>query len=602
MRVLRRAAALTALVLAACAAPAVTPAPQPPPPAPIVIAASSDAGAALAAADAAPVDPCAGDDFGLPPGSEADIAARFAKKRGTKGIATKHMVASSHHLATEAGLAILRAGGTAADAFVATTLVQDVVFPGVTSTAGLTGVLVYEAKTKKVTYVHGGLADPIDPTRRYHEGDTAIGKLVLIPGAPAAYAEIAKRFGKKPLSVLVEPAAKLAANGFPADKLYARSIVGHRAKLEKSAYGKKAFFHDGQPVGVGETLKLEEFAASLRAYGKDPTFFHKGRWVRDAVALVAANGGVLNAKDFETYVPEIAPAMHASYMGHEVYAGGHGGVKVLVSLGALELLRGGAPGEPFATSADSLETLLRVQRATDWLKLLHDRDLVSKGEATNADLARYSTNIADVVRARLGTGAATQPGTHSSAVIVVDAQGNVVVGTHTIETLNWGEGLFVGGVPLSTSAPVSFDDATKATTRMRIDPLSNTLVLKNGVPVAALAVYGTGLHPADVQILDDVIARHLDAEDAVLTPRAGYYSFDFTTMKVDQAKSTVDPRFDSSLLCTLKQRGFPLTRSMPGAPAGFVDTGFPTLVTIAPGRIEGMPPDPSHIEGLAAGD
>jgi hypothetical protein len=225
-------------------------------------------------ADAAPrapaKAPCEGDDFGLPNSAEKDVAARFAAKRGTMGTATKQIVATSHALATEAGLSVLRSGGTAADAFVAAALVQDVVLPGVTSTAGLTGVLVYEAKTKKLTYVHGGLADPIDPARRWRGGDTGAGKLALVPGAPAAYAELARRFGKKPLAVLVEPAAKLATGGFPADALYARSVARMRDKLEKSAYGKKAFFHDGNPVAEGETVKLEEFGATLRSYGKDP--------------------------------------------------------------------------------------------------------------------------------------------------------------------------------------------------------------------------------------------------------------------------------------------------------------------------------------------
>ncbi len=193
-------------------------------------------------------------------------------------------------------------------------------------------------------------------------------------------------------------------------------------------------------------------------------------------------------------------------------------------------------------------------------------------------------------------------GTHSSSVIVVDGEGNVVVGTHTIEASSWGEGLFAGGVPLATAARVAFDDATLAKTRMRIDPLTATIVLKNGVPVLALAVYGTSLHPADAQILDAVLARHLDAERAVLEPRIGSFSFDARAFRTDLTTNSVDPRFSPDLLCELKQRGFHLDRSMPGLPAGYVDTGFPTLVTIAPGRLEAMTPEMSWIHGVAAGD
>jgi hypothetical protein len=56
------------------------------------------------------------------------------------------------------------------------------------------------------------------------------------------------------------------------------------------------------------------------------------------------------------------------------------------------------------------------------------------------------------------------------------------------------------------------------------------------------------------------------------------------------------------LLCKLKERGFTLDRSMPGYPAELVDTGFPTLVTMAPGRLRGMTPDAPYIHGVAAGD
>ena len=126
--------------------------------------------------------------------------------------------------------------------------------------------------------------------------------------------------------------------------------------------------------------------------------------------------------------------------------------------------------------------------------------------------------------------------------------------------------------------------------------------MKDDAPIAALAVYGTGLHPADVQILDAVISRGLDAEAAVLEPRVGYYAFDPAANKVDFARSSVDPRFSPAILCTLKQRGFALTRAMPYMPPGMVDTGFPTLVTLAPGRLRGMTPEMSYIEGVAAGD
>lgn len=586
---------LAFMLLAGCAAP------LPPPPPPAVPREPPPCAAAPPVAVSH--GPCEGERFGLPEGADAIARANIAKKRGTMGAAATRMVATSNAIATEAGLTVLRSGGNAADAFVAAALVDDLVLPGVTSTAGLAGVLVYEAKSRTLTYVHGGLADPVDPARRFRHGDVESGRLVLVPGAPSAYAEVIRRFGRRSLADAVEPAASLASTGFPIDALYAGSIADSRAKLEASAFGRAAFFRGGRVLREGETLKLEETAKTLRSFGKDPRWFYRGPWVDAAVRTANEHGGSLAARDFLAYAVEVGPALHGRYLGYDVYAGGLGGATLLASLAALESLRGGEPARPLTASADELQLLLRITgQARDARPALGKRGLVTAGGTADALVAAAAQTI--IARARAG--AAAKPsgpgGSHSSAVIVVDADGNVVVGTHTIEALNWGEGLFVGGVPLSTSAATGFDDPGAAPLAQRADPLSDTIVVKDGEPRAALAVYGSGLFPGDLQVLDALLARGLDAEQAVLEPRVGHVEWDAKRMTANVTKRVVDPRFDADLLCQLQARGFTLERSMPGSRAGFVDTGFPTLVTIAPGHLHGMTPDAPFVHGLAAGD
>lgn len=288
----------------------------------------------------------------------------------------------------------------------------------------------------------------------------------------------------------------------------------------------------------GETLKLEETAKTLRSFGKDPRWFYRGPWVEAAVRTANEHGGTLEARDFAVYAPEVGPALHGRYLGYDLYAGGLGGATLLASLGALESLRAGAAARPFSASADELELLLRIA-----------------GQARDG------------------------------RVVPALAQRGLV-----------------GGVPLATAGETAFDEPGLATLAQRADPLSDTIVLKDGEPRAALAVYGTGLFPGDMQILDAVLARGLDAEQAVLEPRVGYVEFDAMRMTLDVTKRSVDPRFEEGLLCQLQERGFTLERSMPGYPAGFVDTGFPTLVTMALGRLHGITPDAPYIHGLAAGD
>jgi hypothetical protein len=287
-------------------------------------------------------------------------------------------------------------------------------------------------------------------------------------------------------------------------------------------------------------------------------------------------------------------AVHVRFGPHEVFTDGYGGMKLLIALARLEHLRGASRAEPPTSSQEALERIVRVHRAVNGLPALIDRDIGSDAEAWSARVTKLAAEEPQPLL--------PNEGGHSSAVVVVDAEGNVVVGTHTIEALNWGEGIFAGGVPLSTSAATGMDDATTAKKRMRSDPLSDSIVLTNGAPSAALAVYGVGLEPADYQVLDGVLSRGLDAEEAVLEPRVGFFGFDAFTMKGDPKTNSVDPRFDPRMLCLADRHGFTLLPSMPGMPAGYVDTGFPTLVVWKDGEIHGMAPDPSHIDGVAKGD
>ena len=349
-------------------------------------------------------------------------------------------------------------------------------------------------------------------------------------------------------------------------------------------------------------LKLPEVADTLRSYRADPTYFHTSAWTANAVATANAAGGALVAGDYANYAAEVLAPFHGTFRGRDLYAGGFGGAKLIIAMQALDALRGGQPGAAPSESADDLERLLRVQRAVaaeDWLL---DRTLPARAATSDAMLASRASAIASGVARQVEAAPRATGGSHSSAVVVVDAEGNVVAGTHTIATMPWGEGLFVGGIPLPTAALSSIDDPGVAALRMQLDVMTNTIAFDHGAPVAALAVYGAGLHPGDVQVLDAALGRGLSPEDAILAPRVGYYEFDINalTKPVDTSRSVVDPRFSPALLCTMKSRGFTLERSMLGVSPGIVDTGFPTLVTIAPGTLRGMTPE--LVDGVAAGE
>ena len=542
--------------------------------------------------------------WACPPGPAAAASAeqQIQSKRGTMGTAATAMVATSHALSTRMGVDVLSRGGNAVDAYVAAVLTQDLVLPGVTSTAGLTGFLVYVAATKSIYYVQGPLKAPSVAAT-----GSSPGAQVMIPGEVAALALASQSYGKLPLSDVVTPVAQLAAQGFAIDRLYADSIAVNAAMLSQSDYGKTTFFANGQPLGEGATLAQPDVAATLSDIASGgAAAFYQGPWATSFVTAVSGAGGTASLADLAGYqalleAPLILQHHDATIFTSSGYS--NGGARLLLALQTLDNASPATLG-PYDQSPGALELLLRVHAAESsqesWLE---DPTALSNPDTAYADIVSGAQTMWAMVQAGTTPAPTPAPGTHSSAVVVVDAAGNVVAGTHTIETTNWGLGLFAGGLPLSTSASLHPGIAPGS---YAMDPLSSEIAFVGGQPRLAMSTYGTGLHPGDVQVLSYVLDYGLDAEDAVLEPRLGYYAV--TTQNgvdsVDMSTHMLDERVAASVVCPTRAAGFGLQQSEPPPILpGFIDTGFPTVVTFTPAsgpaHLEGMTPE--WMSGVASG-
>ncbi len=520
------------------------------------------------------------------------------------GTAPHAMVATSHELATKMGLDVLHRGGNAVDAYIAAVLTDDLVLPGVTSTAGLTGLLVYQASTKALYYVDGPLKAPAAV-----QTGAGAGAAVMIPGEVAALALASRQFGALSLSDVVGPVATLAQEGFPIDALYARAIQSNASTLEQSAYGRATFFAKGQPLEVGATLSQPDVAATLQGIASQgASYLYEGAWAAEAVAVVSAAGGALTLSDLASYQASVVAPLILQHGAATLFtSSGYstGGARLLVALQTLEATGAMSLGR-FDQSPGALELLLRVHAAESSQAWLNDPTVLSSQEQTAASLESAIAQMVSMVEEPATLAASPEGGSHSSAVIVVDADGNLAVGTHTIETTSWGLGLFVGGIPLSTArtvVPATMPGAYAT------DPLSSEIALIGGVPAVAMTTYGSGLHPGDVQVLSYLLDYGMSPEDAILEPRVGGYALAFQPnggVSVDLSAHVLDQRVTASVVCPVRAAGFGIeqTEPPPYTPGtGLVDTGFPTVVTIAatPGeaRIKGMTPE--WMQGVAAG-
>jgi gamma-glutamyltranspeptidase/glutathione hydrolase len=536
----------------------------------------------------------------------AALEARDLAKKGTMGVADHAMVAACHDRSVQIGLDILRRGGTAADAFIAVTFADYVQTPGASSLAGPMAALVYDARSGQVTSLGAPLKTVRSLDGQWTTGQTAVGKQVLVPGAVAGLEALHRRDGRLPWADLVRPAARMAREGFVVTPIYAAIASAYGAALRASDYGRATYFHpDGAPYRVGETLTLPAMADTLDGVAlHGAAYVQTGPWAKAAVAAVRAHGGDMTAADLADYRAEWTPPLRITYRGRTVYGlSGHdsGGARLLLALKALEHGDIVALGHP-SQSLDGLEAMVRVSRAVAAESALNTHAFFEDPAQPPALLAGpRAGEIWTDVQARIDRTSLPAPGSHSYAVTVVDAQGNAVAGTHTIESLPFGtNGIFVGGVPLNNTGvlhPYAADSAYATPPgRYLVEPMSAVLAFDAGKLVLAASTFSVSLWPGDFQMVSSILDFGWDPERVALTPRFGGYGLDLVKMSADLSVNVIDKRFKAEVIDAMKRRGVTLSQ------AGYVDTGMLVMIKRDPrtGRMTGFTPE-ALSEGRAAG-
>ena len=239
-------------------------------------------------------------------------------------VAQHGMVAAGHPLAAEAGMRILKAGGNAMDAAIATWAVQGEVEPGMTGLGADMFILYYNAKTKEVKFINGTAYAPQAATIDFYTSKGGIpdeGPLSSsVPGAVGGATFAVQKYGTKPLAEILAPAIEIADGGFPVSEALADGIRSARAKIAKFPSTTKIYFKDGKPLEMGDTIKNPDLAKTLRAIaagGAEP--FYRGDIAKNTAAFMKANGGIISESDLADYQPFEDAPVHVSYRGADVY-------------------------------------------------------------------------------------------------------------------------------------------------------------------------------------------------------------------------------------------------------------------------------------------
>lgn len=466
------------------------------------------------------------------------------------------MVAADHRLASQAGVEIMRRGGNAVDAAVATAFVLGVVNPASSGIGGGGFMVLYLAHAKRALAVDFRETAPAAARRDMFIRNGEVvpelsrngGLAVAVPGELAGLTTVLARHGKLQLAEVLRPAIAYARDGFAVEAHLANEIAAARSALSRDPALARTFLHpDGSPLGAGETLRQPELAATLqRIASEGPQAFYSGNVAQQIAQDVQASGGILTESDLEAYRPKWREALRAHFGGNTVFTmppPGSGGV-LLEVMGIVHW--------------DDLPTLGRD--SPTFLHLLveamqhgfADRDrLYGDPDFAYVPLNRLLDphNLAGLrqrIRAagtlehadygsRFATGEPAFRDGGTSHLSVMDGEGNAVACTTTINTA-FGAGLVAGetGIILNNEmddfsarpgAPNVYGlvgtEANAIAPRKRpLSSMTPTIVVRDGQAIAALGGSGGPLIiSATTEVLLNLLAFGMAGDAAVAAPR-----------------------------------------------------------------------------------
>jgi gamma-glutamyltranspeptidase/glutathione hydrolase len=283
--------------------------------------------------------------------------------------APRGIIATSHPLASAAGLRVLQDGGTAADAAVAAAAVLSVVEPHMTGIGGDMFALLWSARDARLFGLNGSGRSGSLMTRAalLERGADRVPRFgpasITVPGALAGWATLLQRFGTASLADLLEPAIRIADEGFPVSPIIAGQWQGHTERLRGDAGARATFLIAGQRAPrTSEWFRNPDYARTLRTIAQaGPDTLYTGELAHRLATHISAQGGFLTPADLATHESAwVAPLSvpFGDYRVWELPPNGQG-------LAVLEMLRilEGCPLDSMAhNSTDYLHTLIEAKK------------------------------------------------------------------------------------------------------------------------------------------------------------------------------------------------------------------------------------------------
>jgi gamma-glutamyltranspeptidase / glutathione hydrolase len=517
-----------------------------------------------------------------------------------KPVRTKHaMVVTIEHNATDAGVEILKAGGNAVDAAVAVGFALAVCLPQAGNLGGGGFMLVRMKDSEGRFKAHfldyrekapaAANADMyLDAQKNVVPGLSTSGyKAIGVPGTVAGLTYAEKTYGRLTLAQVMAPAIRLATEGYVLSEEEAHNLGSNR-NVAKFPESRRLFQRDGNLYKEGEHLVQPELAKTLKRIAANPEDFYRGRMAGEIADFLHQNDGLITRQDLAAYEVKDRTPLYGSYRGYEIVTSpppSSGGIVLLETLNILsgyDLHKLGADRSP-----EQVHLITEAFRRAymDRGDYLGDPDFTAMPLKQMAD-AKYAAawrRTIDPTKATASTelvrpagfmpappkAPAAAESTETTHFSVVDAEGNAVASTYTLNGL-FGSGVTVAGLGFLLNNEMD-DFASKmgvpnmfglvqgpanaiAPGKRPLSSMTPTMVLKDGK--VALVLGSPGGSTIITTVANDLISlvdNGLNVQQAADAPR---FHMQYLPDRVD-----VEKRFPVTVTDQLKAIGYTIDRA-----------------------------------------
>jgi gamma-glutamyltranspeptidase/glutathione hydrolase len=360
--------------------------------------------------------------------------------------ARKGMVVAVSAPGAQTGLDILKKGGNAVDAAVATAFAMAVTYPQAGNIGGGGFMVVYPGHGQEPVVIEYREKAPAAATRTMYQKTSSVygSRVVGVPGTVRGLALAHEKFGKLPWKDLVMPAVRLAEDGFEVEGSLAASLNGIVADAGDFPELKRVLGKNGSPDWrAGDRLVQKDLASTLRQIAEEgPDAFYKGKVADLLVAEMKKGDGLITRDDLTAYEAKVRQPIHGQYRGYDVYAPSppsSGGICLVEMLNILENFDLKKEGR---WSPITLHLMIEAMRRgyCDRARYLGDADFVKiPAHLTRKDYARKLADSIDRTKATpsedLARDIAIAPGEGDSTThfSIIDDKGMAVANTYTLE-------------------------------------------------------------------------------------------------------------------------------------------------------------------------